>query len=133
MRIRRPILSALGVLAVVAAGSIPATASADNTEYFLVVQTTDSGSNPPVSGTGPIHAAGKDFVLSNNRDRFAFPKGDVTITHHRTSGRQSFDPANCTGRFTEAGTYQVVSGTGAYSHAAGHGTYNVTAFIIGCD
>jgi hypothetical protein len=98
----------------------------------LAVETSPTAKAFPVSATGPIHALGMDTPLSNNTDRFAFPKGNLAITHHKTSGSQHFDKTNCTGRITEQGIFQITGGTKAYANASGHGTYSLVGYFIGC-
>jgi hypothetical protein len=133
MRVQRAVLGGLGALALgVVGSSVPASAAGGNTEHFLAVQTSVT-SKASVAAAGPIHALGRDTRLSNTKDRFSFPRGALLIGHHRTSGQQTFDRTTCTGQFTEQGIYRVLSGTGAYAHAVGHGTYSVRAIVIGCD
>lgn len=115
------------------AGTSSPAAAAGSSEHILVVQTSATATSFPAAGTGPIHARGTDTPLSDTRDRFAFPKGSLIIGHHRTCGTQHFDPRTCTAQFTEQGTYRVLSGTAAYAHAAGHGTYSLSGVAIGCD
>jgi len=100
-------------------------------EHFLVVQTSETGT-PPVIGTGPIHAAGKDIQVNDNLDRFVFPKGALRIRHHAKSSHESFDPKTCLGTFSERGVYRIAAGTGAYSDVKGHGRYKVQGYFIGC-
>jgi hypothetical protein len=131
---RWPVL-VLGAAAFSVAGaSLPAWAASgtSGTQHFLAVETSPTAKTFPLSATGPIHALGKDTPLSNNTDRFAFPKGNLAITHHKTSGSQHFDKANCTGRITEQGIFQITGGTKAYAHASGHGTYSLVGYFIGC-
>lgn len=118
----------------VVGANIPASAASgtSGTEHILEVQTSATASTFPVSGTGPIHALGTDKVLKNNKDTFVFPKGNLDITHQKTSGSQHFDKANCTGRITEQGIYKVTGGTKAYANASGHGTYSLVGYFIGC-
>jgi hypothetical protein len=133
MRVQRAVLGGLGALALgVLGSSVPASAAGANTEHFLAVQTSVAH-KVPLAATGPIHALGTDTPLGRTKDRFAFPKGALIIVHHRTSRQQTFDRTTCTARFTEQGTYRVSSGTGAYAHATGHGTYSVHGIFIGCD
>jgi hypothetical protein len=86
----------------------------------------------PISASGPIHALGRDKVLSNTKDRFNFPKGCIVVVHKPKHNTQSGDPGSCTFRFTETGTYIVTGGTGLYAHAKGSGTYRLNGIVIGC-
>ena len=133
MRLRMAV-AALTVVGAAIAG-VAGTASASpvtGTEHFLILQTGTS-QVPSVTASGPIHAAGRDIVVSDNRDRFVFPKGTLIVDHHAVSSHDSFDPKTCLGRATETGTYRIVRGTHAYSGASGHGTYHVKVLIQGCN
>jgi hypothetical protein len=103
------------------------------TEHILLLQTSVTGS-PTVIANGPIHARGRDVVVSNTKDRFVFPRGSVTVVHHATPGssRSSFDPVTCLTRQSERGTYRVTHGTGAYDDATGSGRYRSSVFAVGC-
>jgi hypothetical protein len=122
------------VVASTLAVTVPALAASGSggTERFTIVQTSPTGHTFPISATGPIHALGKDTPGSNNKDTFAFPKGALIVQHSRTAGTQNFDKATCLGTFTEQGVYKVLSGTGAYAHATGHGTYSLAGYAFGC-
>lgn len=132
---RRPlVLCVISALALTLGGIAPAFSAASShsgTEHFLILSTSEVGS-PPVIGTGPIHAAGTDVQVNNNRDRFVFPKGEVKIWHEAKASHQSFDPKTCLGTFSERGAYRVTGGTGAYTHANGDGTYNLKGYTFGC-
>ena len=126
----------LGAAAFSAVGAnIPVSAASgtSGTEHILEVQTSATATTAPIAASGPIHAHGTDFQLQNNKDRFAFPKGDLFITHSRTSGSQTFDKVTCAGKFTENGIYKVTGGDKAYAGASGHGTYSLVAYFFGCN
>lgn len=134
MKRRHIVLGAISALAITIGGIAPAasaTTTHSGTEHFLVLQTSEQ-SAPPLIGTGPIHAAGIDLQLNNHHDRFVFPKGALRIWHTAKASNESFDPTTCLATFTERGVYTVLSGTGAYSHATGHGTYHLTGYFFGC-
>jgi hypothetical protein len=126
-------VASAGALALALGAASPALASVSGTERFTVVETSPTGSNFPLSATGPIHASGTDHVVSDHLDRFSFSQGSLLIRHTPTSHTQRNDPKACTFRFTEQGTYRVLSGTGAYKDATGNGTYRLSGIIIGCD
>jgi hypothetical protein len=135
MRTGRMVAAGIGVLAAGTLAASPAAAgSSAGTQHFLVVNTSTADTPPPapVAATGPIDAHGRDVVLTNNKDRFVFPKGAVIVVHKVTKMSQSQDPGSCSASFTQQGTYTVVSGTGAYAKAHGSGTFTVTGFFIGC-
>lgn len=134
MRMIRVAAAGAGAVALaVGAGALPASAATDHTERFVFVNTSFTSPSYPVIATGPIHALGKDTAVSDNRDKITFPAGSLTIVHNRTSGTDTYDKTTCAEQFTEQGTYRVLSGTGAYSHASGHGTYQLTGVVVGCD
>jgi len=103
-------------------------------ERFLLISTNpDTTDNQPVLGFGPIHAKGVDHVVSDTQDVFQFPAGSLSVTHTPKKSHDSSDPVTCMFTFSERGTYEVTSGTGAYAGASGHGNYRVEATGIGCD
>jgi hypothetical protein len=109
-------------------------ASPSGSQFFLVVNTSTANgpATAPVSAIGPIHALGKDIPVTATKDRFAFPKGAIIVMHKPTKDTQSFDRGSCVGHIAEQGTFKVVSGTGAYTHAQGSGTYSLTGYFLGC-
>jgi hypothetical protein len=129
------IVGALVLATTALMGTVSASAASSSApvEHFLGLN-----NNPNIDGvqviiaTGPIHARGKDVVVSSHRDRFVFPNGAVKIFHTATKNHQTFDKTTCYGTFTERGTYRVTGGTGAYRGASGHGTYTVHAAFVGC-
>jgi hypothetical protein len=134
MKIRRFVIGATAAVLITVGGFIP-TASASGgsgTEHFLALQTDVNGPQL-VFGRGPVHAAGKDVTVNNNRDRFVFPDGVIVVEHHAQSSHQSSDPKNCLFQYRETGVYTLVGGTGAYAHVSGHGTYVVNVITVGCN
>lgn len=125
--------SVLATAGLLSAAAVSSASSATPTERFIGLN-----NNPSVNGVqvvvanGPIHARGKDVVVSAHVDRFVFPKGSVKVRHHATSNRQHHDRVTCFGTFTQDGTYRIVGGTGAYAGATGHGDYTVHAQFVGC-
>jgi hypothetical protein len=134
MRKGRVVAAGICAAAVGTLAASPAMAGgAAGTEHFTVVNTSTANTGtPPVAAMGPIHALGKDKQLTNNKDRFSFPKGSVVVVHNATKNSQSSDPGSCLGRFNQAGTYKIISGTGAYAHVKGSGKFTVTGYFIGC-
>ncbi len=132
MRSRLAVAALAMTGAAVVGFAAPASAATTGTEHVLLLQT---GVNSPitVTGTGPIHAAGRDVVLSDTRDRFVFPKGNLIVEHHAVSSHESFDPKTCLAKITESGNYHIVKGTDAYRGASGHGTYVTRVLIQGCN
>ena len=128
---RRP-LALFGALAVVAAGTVGVAGSASGAarQDFTLRQNSLTGPTTVVA-RGVINATGRDVQLSDTRDRFVFPAGNLIITHVPTRQRESSD--DCVFRFHEEGTYRIVSGTGAYRGAEGRGTYEVDVVQRGCN
>jgi hypothetical protein len=117
--------TAIGTTVAFASGSAP-------TEHVTFLQTRASGS-PIVIAQGPVHARGKDIVVSPHKDRLVFPDGNLIVRHSRVGNAVNrFDPTTCYGRHRERGTYRVVRGTGAYSGAHGRGIYNLHIRAVGC-
>lgn len=104
-------------------------------QRFVLIQSDPQESGGPIAATGPIHARGTDVVISDVKDRFKFPDGNVVIKHKPDQGgsAESYDPVTCLFTFTERGTWKTVSGTGAYTHVQGNGTYRVLGQGFGCD
>ena len=123
----------IGGVSLAALGAIPASADTSRTEHIMLVTTNPTSNTSQAVATGPIHALGVDTPLPNNRDRLSFKAGTLLVKHVPTSSSDSFDNVTCTDQFTEHGIYHVVSGTGAYAHATGYGTYTTTGVIIGCN
>jgi len=84
----------------------------------------------PVIATGLFTAGGRDHVVSNNVDKFVFPKGTITVRHSNSKGPQSFNPRTCLLRINQHGTYKILSGTGAYAGITGHGGYRLTILAV---
>ncbi len=124
----------LSAPSVSASGSDTAKTTAQ-TQRFVLIQSDPNVEGGPIAATGPIHAKGKDVVISDFKDRFEFPDGNVVIKHNPKEGlgTESFDPVTCLFTFTERGTWKTVKGTGAYADVQGNGTYRVLGQGFGCD
>lgn len=127
-------VSAAGIAATVIGTAVASASGAAPTEHFLGLN-----NNPNTNGVqavvaqGPIHATGKDVVVSGHKDRFVFPNGSITVVHHKVGkDTQSFDRVTCYGTFGEHGTYTVTRGSGAYVGAHGTGTYRLVGKVVGC-
>ena len=124
----------LSAPSVSASGSDTAKTTAQ-TQKFVLIQSDPNVEGGPIAATGPIHARGKDVVISDFKDRFKFPDGNVIIKHKpdKDGTTQSFDPITCLFTFTERGTWKTVTGTGAYTDVHGNGTYRVLGQGFGCN
>jgi hypothetical protein len=103
-------------------------------QRFVLVNTDPSVEGGPIAANGVIHARGTDIVLSEFKDRFEFPDGNVVIKHRPKAGSmvESFDPVTCLFTFRERGSWQAVSGSGAYGDVRGHGRYRALGQGFGC-
>jgi hypothetical protein len=104
-------------------------------QRFVLIQSDPGASGGPIAATGPIHARGTDVVISDFKDRFEFPDGNVVIKHKPKAGlsSDSFDPVTCLFTFIERGTWKAVRGTGAYADVQGNGTYRALGQGFGCE
>lgn len=134
---RRPLVlaapavpAAIGLTGIAAAAA-PTNSRSSGTEHFIVLRTSLK-SDPTIIARGPVHARGKDVIVSGRLERFVFPDGVVIVRHHPTEHRDRFDPVTCYGRHTESGPYTIVGGTKAYANVAGHGTYHLRVQAVGC-
>jgi hypothetical protein len=103
-------------------------------QRFVLVQTDPEVEGGPIAANGAIHAKGKDVVLSDFKDRFEFPDGNVVIKHKPKEGTSvdRFDPVTCLFTFRERGSWKAVRGSGAYEGVSGSGTYRVLGQGFGC-
>lgn len=126
-------LATAGLVGTAAASSAGSASRAVPTERIVGLQNNPRANGfAVVIGNGPIHAHGKDVVVSGHVDRFVFPRGSITIRHRNTAQHQHFDKVTCYGVFTERGVYRVTRGSGAYAGAHGHGKFSVKGTSFGC-
>lgn len=129
---------ALGAAALAAAGLVGTAAASSASRAVPTERIVGLQNNPRangfavVIGNGPIHAHGKDVVVSGHVDRFVFPRGSITIRHRNTAQHHHFDKVTCYGVFTQRGVYRVTGGTGAYAGVQGHGKFSVKGTSFGC-
>lgn len=123
-------IAVAGVAGIVFASASSGAAAAR--QHFTILSNNPNG-NGWVASRGPIHALGKDIVLSAHKDRFKYPNGSLIIVHRR-SGKptQHFDKKSCLATFHEEGTYRIARATGAYKGTTGSGKYEASGKIIGC-
>lgn len=135
---RKMITAALtaATAAVVAGGTGLAVASTHSgtsgAESFQMMTTSATG-NPGVIASGSVFTvAGTDHENPNHtQGTFVFPNGTVTVKHSPGQGTQSFNPKTCLLTVNFHGTYNIASGTGAYSGITGSGTYKLAILGIG--
>ena len=142
MKYGKRLLGLAGVLAATGAvtlSALPAASAApaharpavSGTAHFQLMSTNGNTNRAPVIATGLFTAGGRDHVVSNNVDKFVFPKGTITVRHSNSKGPQSFNPRTCLLRVNQHGTYKILSGTGAYANITGHGVYKLTILAVG--
>jgi hypothetical protein len=119
----------------VSASGIEVDKTAAQTQTFVLIQSDPQKEGGPIAANGPIHAHGTDVVISDVKDRFKFPAGNVIIKHKpdKGSSTESFDPVTCMFTFTEHGTWKAINGTRAYNDVHGNGTYRVLGQGFGCN
>jgi hypothetical protein len=100
---------------------------ASGAQRFSISATDNTGT---VYASGPVSGTGTDKAIDQNTDKFTFAGGKVWVSHHATSQTGgNIDPRTCAGRFSEKGTYTLVSGTGMYRGVSGSGTYSASGTI----
>jgi hypothetical protein len=57
--------------------------------------------------------------------------GGAAVPAHKGTGTQSFNPKTCLLKANLKGTYKLGSGTGAYAHISGSGTYQLSILAVG--
>jgi hypothetical protein len=120
--------AAVAAVAVAGVGGFAAAASGndkDAKQHFVVVSTDPGGTQEQVYAVGPVTGVPTGNQISDTKDVWTFTDGSLTVEHITKHEKDSFDPKLCTGSFDETGTWRVVSGTGAYAHAQGNGTYTM--------
>jgi hypothetical protein len=125
-------VSAIGAAGAVAAGTTVANAASSTPTEYIRFLSSDATANPVAVANGPIHALGRDVPVTQHRDRIVFPDGNLIVRHSVVSQHNTSDRTTCYFRHTEAGTYTVIGGTGAYRNASGRGIYRLTAQGVGC-
>ena len=116
-----------------------ATARASHQSFAMTFLTLKGKDRPThVVAAGPIHGRGTmvERVVHESRSAttlssvITLPGGKVTL-RVRDTGSISLDKHSCTARQNGKGIWKVVSGTGAYRGATGHGTFVRRAFVVG--
>jgi hypothetical protein len=119
-------------LAVIPAASAATAGGKSGTEYIEGSTTNLSviQSNAPVvplEAHGVVDSYGH-ITLSgptNGRSTLYFHAGNLRVKHTQTSSTQSLNPKTCVVSQVAGGLYTVVSGTGKFYGASGHGRYEV--------
>jgi hypothetical protein len=110
--------------------ALASSASAESThEHFTIVV---SGNSSTSTFSGPISGSGVDQKLTNDTDRVTIKgEGSFILAHHIETRSSHFDPATCSGTFTETGTWQIREATGEFAGDQGNGTYSGSGTATG--
>ena len=118
----------------------PITRAAATSQRFVMSYVTVNGKDRPshVVAAGPIHGKGTiaDTPIRQTKHGvvlksvITMPNGTVTLKANEKYA-VSMNQRSCTAKNVGKGTWRIVSGTGAYGHAAGRGTFVRRTFIVG--
>jgi hypothetical protein len=81
-----------------------------------------------VTLSGPVNTTGSLPLGGNGKKATITTKaGDLNVSHtNPPSGQPAVNAADCTATQVMAGTFKVLSGTGKFAGASGHGAYKIT-------
>jgi hypothetical protein len=127
------VIGAVSVTAVLGGASLAgasARPAASGTEHFQIMTTSGTSKTSSIIATGVFTAGGTDTRTSSSTGTETFPAGTFVITHSKGTGTQTFNPKTCLLTVNQKGTYTLGSGTGAYAHISGSGTYQISILAI---
>jgi hypothetical protein len=102
------------------------------TENFQMMTTSGTSSSASVIASGMFTAPGVDHEHNKaNTATFVFSNGTINLKHSKGTGTQNFNPKTCLLTINEHGTYNLTSGTGAYTGITGSGKYQLSILAIG--
>ena len=122
--------AAIATAGITAAAAAPRPA-ASGTEHFQLMSTSATSKTSSIIAYGVFTAGGTDTRTTSSTDTVTFSNGTFKITHSKGTGTQSFNPKTCLLQVSQKGTYSLGSGTGAYAHISGSGTYQLSILAIG--
>jgi len=128
------VIGAVSVTAVLGGASLAAASArtaVSGTEHFQLMTTSATSKTSSIIATGVFTAGGTSTDTSNTTATVKFPNGTFVITHSKGTGTQSFNPKTCLLKANLKGTYKLGSGTGAYAHLSGSGTFQVSILSVG--
>lgn len=134
---RKTLAAVIGAVSVTAALSAATLAAASprpalsGTEHLQLMSTSATAKTSSIIATGVFTAGGTDTQTTSSTDAVKFSNGTFVITHSKGTGTQSFNPKTCLLQVNLTGTYTLGSGTGAYAHLSGSGTYQLSILAIG--
>lgn len=100
-------------------------------EHVTIIETSSSGG--PVFLRGLVNDAGVDNESADGTTSdFVLSQGTISVAHESTENGGNFvpNPITCLARLTDAGTFTVNGGTGAYSGVSGSGTYTARGTLL---
>lgn len=106
-------------------------ARTSGSEHITIDETSLAGG--PVFLRGLVNDVGVDNESPDGTtSTFVLGRGTIVAAHASTEDGGNFvpDPVSCLARFTDAGTFTVTGGTGAYSTLGGEGTYTARGFLF---
>ncbi len=127
-------IGAVSVTAVLGGASLAAASArtaVSGTEHFQFMTTSATSKTSSIIATGVFTAGGTSTDTSNTTATVKFPNGTFVITHSKGTGTVNFNPQTCLLKGNLKGTYKLGSGTGAYAHLSGSGTFQVSVLGVG--
>jgi len=127
-------IGAVSVTAVLGGASLAAASArtaVSGTEHFQFMTTSATSKTSSIIATGVFTAGGTSTDTSNTTATVKFPNGTFVITHSKGTGTVNFNPKTCLLKGNLKGTYKLGSGTGAYAHLSGSGTFQVSVLGVG--
>jgi hypothetical protein len=128
------VIGAVSVTAVLGGASLAAASArtaASGTEHFQLMTTSATSKTSSIIATGVFTTGGTSTDTSNTTATVKFPNGTFVITHSKGTGTVSFNPKTCLLKGNLKGTYKLGSGTGAYAHLSGSGTFQASVLGVG--
>ena len=124
--------AAVAAVAVAGVGGLFAAAASGNaddaSEHMVMVTTDPHGAHSQFYAIGPVTGVADARQISDTRDELTLADGTLVMEHIVKHEDDQFDPKACSGTLDESGTWRIVSGTGAYAQAEGHGTYTFRGY-----
>jgi hypothetical protein len=135
----RKLLAAAAVTVIAVTGAAGASAASaalgthqppSGTEYVQIMSTATTGGPASAIARGVFTATGHADLSSAKNGTLVFPGGAITLSHRASRGTSQVDPRTCLNLVSQAGSYQIVGGTGRYAGIRGHGTYQLSLEFI---
>jgi hypothetical protein len=132
---------AMGLMLGIVSWAGPAHAATGQQKFWLIFGGDPRAGAPgTVLASGVVNGRGTDVTIDQHVnpdgsetdiDLITLPGGTITIEDTDPGGVFAFDERACVARLsTDAGTFTVKSGTGAYNGASGGGTFSARGVVI---